>query len=264
MSITRAEEHIEDAIALFKSYAKKGLEDKEKIKYECEECKDMGVITKTLENGQEVGRQCPCVAIKANLRRVKMSGFSDSLNKLTFDGFKTTNSFQSHMKERALEFINQDEYKAFFIGGQVGCGKTHICTAICKHFINNKMNTLYVSYSDMIAKLKACANEEYAYEEELRKYANVEVLYIDDLFKTRTNLNLNNDFADVRSTDIRHLFNVINYRYINDKTTVISSEFLLSEILSIDESIGSRIAAMCGKKFRIDIGRDKERNYRLR
>ena len=39
--------------------------------------------------------------------------------------------------------------------------------------------------------------------------------------------------------DINIAFEIINYRYINDLITIISSELLLDEIINIDEATGS-------------------------
>ncbi len=63
----------------------------------------------------------------------------------------------------------------------------------------------------------------------------VEVLFIDDLFKPI--------YSQPRATDwqVEQIQSVLNYRYLNHKPLLISSELTVDEILDIDEALGSRI-----------------------
>ena len=107
-------------------------------------------------------------------------------------------------------------------------------------------------YRDAITKLKQSVSENKEYYQELiNKYKKAEILLIDDLFKGKVN-----------ETDINIMFEIINHRYINKLPLIVSTEYLIEEMLSFDEAIGSRIYEMA-KGFIVEI-RGKENNYRLR
>ena len=80
-------------------------------------------------------------------------------------------------------------------------------------------------------------------------------MYIDDLFKTKQG-------ASVTAADINIAFEILNYRYINDMLTIISSEKTLREILDIDEAVGSRIYEMA-QGYILNISADPAKNYRM-
>lgn len=65
----------------------------------------------------------------------------------------------------------------------------------------------------------------------------------------------------VTEADINIMFEIINYRYLNGKPIIISSELFQEDLLKFDEAIGSRIIEMC--KGRIVEIRGIENNYRL-
>ena len=94
-------------------------------------------------------------------------------------------------------------------------------------------------------------------EEKLEEIKRVEVLYIDDLFKTK-------DDIPPTAADINIAFEVINYRYNNPELiTIISCQQMFAELLTVDEATASRIAEMCGE-YSLSIARDIKRNYRLK
>ena len=59
------------------------------------------------------------------------------------------------------------------------------------------------------------------------------MLLIDDLFK-----------GSVTDSDKSIIFEIIDYRYFNQKPLIISTEKTCEELLNIDEAIGSRIIEM--------------------
>lgn len=83
----------------------------------------------------------------------------------------------------------------------------------------------------------------------------VDVLYIDDFFKT-------SEDSKPTAADIKLAYMILNDRYSSEKRTLISSEYNLVELLNIDEAVGSRIAEMA--KNNVNVKREKARNYRLK
>ena len=222
----------------------------------CSVCKNKGVIY-YLDGIYEMCRDCECMSARRSLKRIERSGLKDALEKCTFKNFVTEHDYQTVMKEKAGSYIKNYHGNWFFIGGQVGCGKTHICTAIVrKLLIGENKNTRYLPWRDVVPKIKAKANSD-EYEELLKPWKTVEVLYIDDLFKTAQG-------QKPTTADINIAYEILNYRYPKSGLiTIISSELTIKQITEIEQSIGSRIFEKSGN-YCINIGKDIKKNYRLK
>ncbi len=62
-------------------------------------------------------------------------------------------------------------------------------------------------------------------------------------------------------TDVNVMYEIVNYRYMNNLPLIISTEKNLDELLVFDEATGSRIIEMCiGNIIYLE---GKELNYRL-
>lgn len=222
--------------------------------YNCNVCHNKGIVY--MYHGNEiVSKDCECMKTRESLDRIKKSGLSNLLDKYTFDSYETGESFQKLIKGKAVNFLRTNA-KWFFIGGQIGCGKSHICTAIVGELLKQGKQARYMQWRDDVVKLKSHANS-YEYEFLINPFKNAEVLYIDDLFKTRAG-----EFPT--SADVNIAFEIINQRYINpDFITLISSEKTISDMLKIDEAVASRICEYAGE-YTINISPDIHKNYRLR
>lgn len=224
--------------------------------YECSICKNKGFISLLGDDGYMSMRDCKCKRIRATLRRAKRSGLGDVLKDFTFDKYEATEGWQKEIKEKAQQFCKDDDAKWFFIGGQVGCGKTHICTAIASYYIKAGKELRYMLWAEDSKFLKANVNED-AYQEKMNEYKNADVLYIDDFLKVKQGEN-------PTSADINIAFEIINHRLMsNDKTTIISSEKQLGEIMDYDEATMSRIYQKTGC-YKFSIAKDRNKNYRLK
>lgn len=225
--------------------------------YNCPLCKNKGFIAKVNENCVQVYTHCKCKRIRDALRRAKNSGLGNILSDFTFDKFEITEKWQKHIKDTALEFCKDSNAKWFYIGGQVGSGKSHICTAIAGFYIKEGYDVRYMIWNDESKKLKALITDAHEYERLINQYKNVDVLYIDDFLKVR------NGEAPT-TADINLAFEIINNRLLDgNKITIISSEKPLKDILDYDEATMSRIHQKTGK-YQITIQKDRSKNYRLR
>lgn len=223
--------------------------------YDCKKCKNKGVIYYEDEEGYEMSRECECMKIRWSVKRIRESGMKDILNKYTFDAYKAETEWQKYVKSKATEFVKIGK-GCLFIGGQVGCGKTHICTAIVGQLIKQGNEARYMQWRDDVVKLKQNANTE-EYNRLIEPFKSVKVLYIDDLFKVKKG-------EQPTPADVNIAFEILNHRYLNDGyITIISSEKTGKELIEIDEAVGSRIVEMSGDYF-INIGHDTKKNYRLR
>lgn len=235
--------------------------------YHCGICRNKGQIffVKEPRQGYYItsARECQCAEIRRSIHRMKRSGLKDIIKDYTFDKFEATEAWQEKLKAAAMEYAHNPE-GWFFLGGQSGCGKTHLCTAICREFLLGGRRVVYMLWRDDIAKLKSLAVEMECRMEMIERFKQADVLYIDDLFKTGKN----SDGSDQRPTsaDINAAFEIINYRYCNPNLlTIVSSEWTVEDLLDIDEATGSRIYERADKqKKAYSIGKDRSRNYRTR
>lgn len=236
----------------------------------CPECLNRGQFAKAVQSTfvSESGEQfyelmiypCRCMKKRNSVRRLKSSGLEGTIKAYTFDTFVTDTTWRQALKQAAIAFAKAPQ-GWFFAGGQSGCGKTHICTAICREFILEGREVLYMLWRDEAVKLKSCVNDSEAYNREINKLKNIEVLYIDDLFKTGKDQN--GTAQKPTAADINLAFEIINYRYVNPKfITIISSECGIGQLIDIDEAVGGRIAERAGANC-FSIAPDKSKNYRL-
>ena len=230
--------------------------------YECAKCKNKGYIYKVEEREDvygklfytEVACKCDCMRIREELRRIHNSGLSKLLKRYTFKAYNATEDWQRYVIKEACDFVKKPE-GWFYYGGQPGCGKTHICTAIVGYLLKQGRAAKYMLWQDDITKIKQAVNDGEVYEAIINSYKTAEILYIDDFFKTRRG-----DF--VSTADVNATFRIINYRYNEELPTIISSELSIQQIVEIDEALGSRIAEMANHKIFIE--RDSHKNYRFR
>ncbi|MGN0983062.1 MAG: ATP-binding protein [Candidatus Limivicinus sp.] len=198
---------------------------------DCPECGNTGQIIK---RGPSLGElhvyECPCMRKRRSLRSIRKAGMTDMVRRYTLDSYQTIDEYRRNVKESAERFVHAQS-GWFFIAGQSGSGKTHICTAVCAELIERGQEVVYMLWRDDSVNLKAGINDRAWYESKTKKLKTVPVLYIDDFWKGK-----------VTEADVNLAFEILNTRY-NDTSmrTIISSELKLEEILKIDEAIGGRI-----------------------
>lgn len=230
--------------------------------YECTKCKNKGYIYRVEERTDSYGKtyyseiacKCECMRVREELRRIHNSGLSKLLKRYTFKAYEATEDWQQYALKEACAFAKEPE-GWFYYGGQPGCGKTHICTAIVGYLLKQGRAAKYMLWQDDITKIKQVINDGEVYEALINSYKTAEILYIDDFFKTRRG-----DY--VSTADVNATFKIINYRYNEELPTIISSELSITDIAEIDEALGSRIAEMADHKIFIE--RDSHKNYRFR
>lgn len=216
---------------------------------ECDKCREHpGVLLRVDADGTLYARECPCMAVRRAKRSIRKSGMEDLVNRCSFDTYRASDSARRDVKEMAERYALQGE-GWFFIAGQSGSGKTHICAAICRAMIEQGTEVLFMPWRDVSTSLKAGVNDKDWYKSETAPFKKTPVLYIDDLFK-----------GGATGPDIKLAFEILNYRYNDTKLrTVISSELSIEQILDLDEAIGGRIVERA-KGFLL---KAPEKNWRL-
>lgn len=241
--------------------------------YDCRKCNNKGVIFRLVEERKEGGEPtyreesctCHCMKIRSSIRRMKRSGLEATIRRCMFDKFDAAEEWQKTIKDAAMRFadnVDKLENKWFFIGGGIGCGKTHLCTAIARELLYKGYEVRYMLWVDDSANLKACVNDAAEYYHRVEELKKVPVLYIDDFFKVTRDAMGRELFPS--AADVKLAYEIINHRYQNPKLiTILSSERFVSEIEAIDSAVGSRIYEKT-KGNAYNVAREPGRNYRMK
>lgn len=213
---------------------------------ECPLCLNKEAI-KRIVDGEVKVEKCKCRNQRDYYDRAKMCGMGDLVN-LKLDDYVASEDWQKKIKETAIHFINSNHTNWFVAIGQVGSGKTTICSIVANELMKTK-TVIYVVWNDYLAKMRRLyRNEQEDYIDMIRF---VEVLYLDDVLKS------------TNQQDTQELFNLLNYRYNNKKITIISSEKNIKDIFAIDEGIASRIIERAGD-YLLTFKKDINKNQRVK
>jgi DNA replication protein DnaC len=244
--------------------------------YSCSTCKDKGFILENIpvlddEGNQkiwptgllmftEVLKDCVCAKKRQSEHLLKFSEITDEFKKMTFSSFVLDGKPEAIRNARqcavdyykVFDHIKEQRCNSISLLGQPGAGKTHLLTALANNLIIKKrVSVLYFPFVEGFNDLK---NDFDLLEEKLTKMKRIGVLFIDDLFKGR-------DYPT--PFQIEQMFAVINYRYLNHKPIMVSSEKTVDELCDIDEALGTRIYEM-SKDYTVVIKGDRKvLNHRL-
>ncbi|MGR6899575.1 DnaA ATPase domain-containing protein [Rummeliibacillus sp. BSL5] len=250
------------------------------INYNCDKCKDQGGIIEWREadvfgNGQyirkeEVWVECSCVKQKKINKLLKTSEITDEFQKMTFGNFHTE-GYQEVIKKmydtafqycQAFNSIKNTRCNSIALIGQPGAGKTHLLSAIANGMITKLLvPVLYFPYIEGTEDLRSDFDQ---LANKIQRLKEVDVLFIDDLFKPVTKVVNGLRIKEPRATawQVEKMFEVINYRYLNNKPLLISSELSFDDMLDIDEALCTRIFEMCSD-YTVTIKQDIKLNHRL-
>ena len=226
--------------------------------YKCEKCSDTGFVR--TERGYT---RCSCYEDDYISRLWTNFGVNPEDVKLLRD-YEPYNEVTKKAKTQAAEYITKfdklDKGTNFVLMGQAGGGKTHIVLAIGKALLERKIKVIYMPYLEAIRELKANAMDDEYYNKLINRYKAAEILIIDDLFKDK--VKKGRLTAELTEADMRHIYPILNYRYSNKFSTLISTECTPQMLLTLDGALAGRILERCGKEFGIVF--NNQCNYRLR
>jgi DNA replication protein DnaC len=229
--------------------------------YVCEKCNNKGIILVAKEYDglwQDVQRDCECMRIRRNIRNLKKSGLANVVEDFKLEKFKVDKPFQELMLNTATNYLDNGDGKWLAFLGASGSGKTMLCSAVAVELLKRGKELKYMLWKDDSRKIK---NNNFDGDGTLIDYyKSVEVLYIDDLFKTGKT---NGEFQKPTAGDINLAFEIINNRVAQKKVTIISSENTIDELFEIDEAVAGRIKQMCGE-YCLNISKGEGKNYRKR
>lgn len=219
---------------------------------------DRWVARKNAERGQLKGYECPIcnnegIVYFANndwidCKQCDCMQYRKSISASTFESYKTDEPWQKAIKKRSIEYAEKG-CGWFFIGGQVGAGKTLICRAIVGE-LSRHGEMEVMQWIPKSRELKSVAND-LLYKVETQRYKNVDILLIDDFF-----------YGNVTDADKTLARDIIDKRYLSDKITIINSEKTMSQIASIDEGTAGRIKEKAGQ-YVMNIDKDIRKDMRI-
>lgn len=226
----------------------------EKDGIDCPKCKNKGWIayTKRYEDCDITTMcttPCECMKQRATKRHIEQSNLGDLL-KFRVRDFNATSEWQKELKQIVVDYIQNGKGYWLALLGSSGAGKTHLCSAVANEFLKQGSEVRYTVWTSMTKELKKDVFSQGSERRMLHDLMNVQVLYIDDLFK-----------GVVSDQDASLMFDLINHRYNTNKTTLITSERTVEELADIDEAIAGRMKERCGKYLRQIVGKGK--NYRF-
>lgn len=227
--------------------------------HDCNKCLNRGSIAYPREDGNIFTRECGCMKIRRCVWEMERSGLKNIIKEKTFEAYRATEPWQQTIKAGAMAYADNVNGWLLFCG-QSGSGKTHLCTAVCRHLLLAGEEVRYMPWRDKIAELKAMSLDNDRRTEIINGYKTAQILYIDDLYKVGKAAD---GSSNPTGADIGLAFEIINHRYINHLPTIVSTEKTPQELVEIDEATGSRIIEMAGNHV-YSIGRNQRRNYRLR
>ena len=217
----------------------------------CKKCGGSGIYVK---NG--LAFQCNCLQDSADSRRYAASRLPSKLLNCNFEDFDLSLYPETVCTERsgkvyrevaksalqaAKTFAEQNVKhaggKGLFIYGNVGSGKTYLCSAIANYLLENGKGVLFIVVPDLLDEIRASysGDSELSEIQVLRQATNAYVLILDDLGA--------HNYTEWAKNKI---YSIINNRLNNNRPTIINSNLNLGQIERyLGERTTSRIVELC-------------------
>jgi DNA replication protein DnaC len=224
--------------------------------YDCPKCLNRGDFMKLVE-GHQTLYFCDCMAIRRSNKLLLESGMAQQIEEKTFENYVCDEPWQKYLKDKCRSFVDSPT-NCLFLGGQSGSGKTHLCTAVCGRLVKQGKSLRYVLWRDIATKLQANIFNDEKYTTIADDLKNVEVLYIDDMFK------LISTKSESGLKELEIAFKIVNDRELSNKITIISTECTVESLAKLDEAIAGRIVKMATPDYVLQVGKDPKRNFRLK
>lgn len=219
--------------------------------YDCPICGNTGSVIWRDAHGRLVGRACECIGIRQEKRNAakyadmsRKSGLDHALHAFTFERYVPEEPWMARCLELAREYAGNPA-GWFYIGGVSGCGKTHLCTAICGELLRRGVPVAYLPWRDIAGKAKAAAADGERYAEIVQPLKDVRCLFLDDFFKTGRS---QDGRMHPTPGDVNFAYDLLNTRYLDsDSLTIISTELHMSDLADIDHAVMRRIKQRAGR-----------------
>jgi DNA replication protein DnaC len=198
---------------------------------ECPVCKGSGWKMIALPGRAEGAVRCECFILRRADRLFKMAGIPPRYQSCTLDNFQAAHNSLARARMAALHFVENypNEKEGLLFAGETGRGKTHLAVAIIHELTLKKgIRCLFCEYRDLLKQIQNSYNPSVdATELEiLDPILEAEVLVLDDLGAVKPS-------QWVWDT----VSYIINHRYNEKKTTIVTTNFPDSPPASAEEPI---------------------------
>lgn len=210
------------------------------FEWEVEEFDKSESVWKSLGFKTHYYKHCKCQLELMFKSKLERAGLGNILHKITTTKYEQKYEWQKAYYQKAKDFVSSDD-RGLILSGQTGSGKTLLLSQMLYNFAVKGHDIMYFdwqrSYKEKLVDRYNVVNKDV-----LDELLNVEVLYIDDLLKTRSN-NIN-DVYD-REQEINFVWQIIDQRSVApNKKTMISTELFEHEFLKLDESLHGRLVEL--------------------
>jgi DNA replication protein DnaC len=203
---------------------------------ECPACRGAGFVRMDAPVGhRNFGRLIPCeckIQEREERRRREFLELSSlaPFEDWTFETFDPDIQGVRNAFEVCVEYAQNPTGWLYLVGGY-GCGKTHLAAAVANYAMaHQRMYPLFCVVPDLLDHLRAAfaPDQGSTYDDRFQKIRGADLLILDDLGTENTT-----PWAREK------LFQVINFRYNEQRATVITSNRNMDEL---DGRIASRLA----------------------
>jgi len=201
---------------------------------DCPHCQGQGYLRTDLPiDHPDFGRLQICACRQADVRermhaRLFHLSQLDELQHLTFESFNPhgrvgLGTQQQESLERAFNQAHtfSEQVKGWLlIQGRYGCGKTHLAAAVANNAVGNGIPTLFLTVPDLLDQLRfSYSDEEVTFEDRFEQIRSAPLLILDD-------------FGTQNATPWARekLFQILNFRYINQLPLVVTTNLAIEEI----------------------------------
>lgn len=208
-------------------------------------------------NGYEHTKKTPYGVKKDILADMMLDGLADlqGVKGYSLKNYNTDNQWQREIKQGAINYIKDYKNNWFWLSGETGAGKTHICVSIVFELASKGIGSRYLSWTNFMSTLRNDLNNS---GEKINIVKKTPILYIDDFLKTGKNF----DAEKVRDYDSEIARDILWYRHDKNLPTIISSEVTLQDLSKINDAMVGRIKE--NSKEYLFQPKGKEKNWRMK
>ena len=234
----------------------------EKSRHLCENCqglftcsqKSIGERTSLSLDGNvlvEGLEYCDFLRQKKNIEELRRSyvytDIPDNLLSLSLNNVEVPDDNIKLYLLKCLNIYNEKTAKGLYVYGDLGVGKTYMMVALANSLVKKGKSVAFVKITSFINDMrKLVSNDDGEYERVIDSLKKCDYLFIDDLGSESVTTFSRDDI----------LFNVLDYRLSNGKTTSFNSNYdkkKLEEYYAVEKS--GKISTMHARRLleRIDI-----------